>query len=224
MGELHRDGRRRAYSEGMRSARRGGCPVDHGSQMRVEGFASAVHVQGSPGVLGVAVGGDELGQSEALLLVVTQREQQARSVLGARDRELGVQAEAHRLARQQGLHPLRERVGGLRGGVIDEHLALAVVFAGFLARDHQFLALELLEQAVGVVGVDSPGLAQAHAHAVCQVAAVTRTLEHESQQDASHRSGPAAQPLSLLGLDPGTRHARSDLLRHDFVQFVARDP
>src|SRR3984957_1868579 len=122
---------------------RGGCPVDLGPQLRVDGFACAVHVEGSPGVLGVAVGGDELGQSEALLLVVTQREQQARSVLGTGDRELGVQPKAHWLARQQGFHPLGQRIGGLRGGVINKHLALAVVFASFLARDHQFLALEL---------------------------------------------------------------------------------
>ncbi len=103
-----------------------------------------------------------------------------------------MQAEAHRLARQEGFHPLGERVRGLFGGVVDEHLALAAVFAGFLARDHEFLALELLEQAIGVVGVNLPGLTQAHAHAVGQVPAVAGPLQDETQQDAPHGGGTAA--------------------------------
>src|SRR3984957_8056906 len=58
-------------------------PVYLGSQLGVDGFARAIHVERPPRVLGSATWSDHLGKREALLLVVAQGDHQASGILGA---------------------------------------------------------------------------------------------------------------------------------------------
>jgi hypothetical protein len=65
--------------------------------------------------------------------------------------------------------------------------AAMVVALGLVAGDRQPRVLELLEQPVDVVGVHSPGLAEARGKPVREIATVARTFEQKSEQRTAQR-------------------------------------
>src|SRR6185437_8273342 len=80
----------------------------------------------------------------------------------------------------------------------DEMCTAFVAALGLRARQRETCVLQLLEQPVDVVGVDAPGLAEAHREAVGEVAAVPGSLEKEPEQGAPQRRRRAAHPSRLL--------------------------
>ena len=71
--------------------------------------------------------------------------------------------------------------------MVDEVHAPVIAAQRLVSRCRQAGLLELLEQAVDVVGVYAPGLAEAHREAVREIPAMAGALEQQTQQRTPQR-------------------------------------